>query len=837
MPLLSIQNRLSQSERSKALFDYIFLMVQTAILFYVFTKFNLERESQLNKLLPIVWIGLGIHFWLPKNYKTPFFVLLSFGSILYLTGLLNAAILISIGLFLISLCHLPIKYNYRLFLIISAVIGLVLICINAVYLFPVSGLTTLIGTMFLMRLFIYVYELKHNNNYDNIWQRIAYFFLIPNMCFPLFPLVDFKTFIKTTYNTKTSEIHAIAIRKIFRGIVHLITYRVIYFFILPEPTEIHDLYSVIEFAVFSYMLILRLSGIFHLSLGILGLFGYNLPEIFNNYFFASSFNDLWRRVNLYWREALMKVVYYPIYFKLKKLNKRSAVAISVLVVFVFNWALHGYQWLWIRGSFYLAPNDILFWTVFGLAVMINSVYLQKEHQAKKINPDTYEPFMEVLLKIIKPFLMFSFMVFIWMMWSSTSITEWLYLITFFSGSISEWLNVLLAIAALFCLVLYLYYSYKSGVLGKILSFYKKYITSITAIFVGLLFILSFPKTTSFITVENYSAVQLLQETEINLRDKKIMERGYYQELLTDANSALNVFQSRLQGPKNWNKNKAYIKTNNILQKEFKKNTETIFKLKQLTTNKHGMRDMDYALNKPDDTYRFAMLGGSYEMGAGVADNQNYESVTEGLLNAHYQRNIEVLNFAVGGYHLIENVYNTKMNVLRFKPDALIYAAHSNEFYRMNSRLIDLFTSKVSIDDPFIKKIKSKSGIKAKMCRLEKNNRLKPYLRSIIEWGYNTIAADCRENGIKPIWVYVPALGDGDYDPDFNEVSQIAKEAGFEIIVLKDVYNGHNYKNLVVAPWDYHPNSKGHNLIGNKLFEALVSHEKELKLVTWKRKKK
>lgn len=837
MPILSIQNRLFQSERAKVLFDYLFVMVQTAILFYVFIAFNLERESQLNKVLPIIWLGLGIHYWLPKQYKMPFFVLLSFASIFFLAGLINASVLIAIGLFLILLCHLPIKYNYRLLLISATVLGLIMVCIDKVYVYPVSGITTLIGTMFLMRLFIYVYELKYNNSFDNIWQRVAYFFLLPNVCFPLFPLVDFKAFVKTYYNTKTSELHALAVRRIFRGIIHLITYRIIYFFILPEPTEIHDLYSIIEFAVFSYMLILRLSGIFHLSLGILGLFGFNLPEIFNNYFFASSFNDLWRRVNLYWREALMKVVYYPMYFKFKKLNKRTSVAISVLIVFVFNWALHGYQWLWIRGSFYLAPNDILFWSVFGIAVMINSVYLQKEHQAKKINPNTSEPFKVVFLKLLKPFLMFSFMVFIWMMWSSTSIAEWLYLLSFFSGTTSEWLNVLLGFTALFCLANYLYYSYKSGLLGRIIGFYKKHITPITALLTGLLLLVSFPSITSFIRIQDQPVVMLLQESEVNLRDKKIMERGYYQELLTDANNPLNTLNARMKGPKNWNKNKAYIKTNNILQKEFKANTEVIFKLKHLSTNQHGMRDKDYMLQKPEDTYRIALLGGSYEMGAGVGDNENYESVAEDLLNNRYDRKFEILNFAVGGYHLIENVYNTKFNVLRFKPDALIYTAHSNEFYRMKSRLIDLFTSKVEIEDPFLRKIKSKSGIKSRMCRLEKDNRLKPYIKSIIEWGYNTIANDCKTNGIKPIWVYVPALGDGDYDPDFDVVSSIAKEAGFEIIILKDLFKDHNFKNLIVAPWDYHPNSNGHRIIGNKLFKEIVARQKELKLVAWKKKKK
>ena len=40
---------------------------------------------------------------------------------------------------------------------------------------------------------------------------------------------------------------------------------------------------------------------------------------------ASSFTDFWRRINIYWKDFMLKVFYYPAVFRLKKLGATNAI--------------------------------------------------------------------------------------------------------------------------------------------------------------------------------------------------------------------------------------------------------------------------------------------------------------------------------------------------------------------------------------------------------------------------------------------------------------------------------------------------------------------------------
>jgi len=58
----------------------------------------------------------------------------------------------------------------------------------------------ILGSMFMFRLMIYLYDLKHRTAPFSLAHAVSYFFLLPNVCFPLFPVVDYKTFCSTYYN-------------------------------------------------------------------------------------------------------------------------------------------------------------------------------------------------------------------------------------------------------------------------------------------------------------------------------------------------------------------------------------------------------------------------------------------------------------------------------------------------------------------------------------------------------------------------------------------------------------------------------------------------------------
>ena len=82
----------------------------------------------------------------------------------------------------------------------------------------------------------------------------------------------------------------------------------------PTRLQFEIFAGVGQYVLSSFLLYLRVSGLFHLMVGMLRLFGFNLPETHHRYFLAASFTDFWRRINIYWKDFMMKVFYYPMFF-------------------------------------------------------------------------------------------------------------------------------------------------------------------------------------------------------------------------------------------------------------------------------------------------------------------------------------------------------------------------------------------------------------------------------------------------------------------------------------------------------------------------------------------
>lgn len=760
-----------------------------------------------------------VHYWLPKQLKLPFFTSLTFVAICLIVGISAGLTLIGIGLALIALCNLPINYYLRLFLVFLAVAVLFLFRARILIIHEISVILAFIGSMFMLRLLIYLKHLQHAKKNPDFWDSIAYFFMLPNISFPLFPTIDFDNFKNTYYHKSEITVYNNAIKKIFRGIVHLIVYRYIYYNVIPTLNDIDGLYMILLFLISSYSLILRLSGMYHLALGILGLFGFDLPEIFDNYFFANNFNDLWRRVNKYWREFMMKIFYYPIYFRVRKVNKKHTIAISIIIVFFINWIMHAFQWVWIRGPYPIKLNDLLFWMTFGFILVLNSKYQEKYNKQKSLDKAKTWDFKKSFLLILRTIGVFLTMCMLWMLWSSASITEWIYLLTFFlKGTITQWLIVLAGFVSFILIIIPINYSFKKGALGKLVKVYNQSIEKFNLIFIALLLAISFPSINNSLNLE---AINSLHISRLNSNDRESMERGYYQTLLNSDHISIELWQAELDKPRDWEiKNNAIDDITKPFRYKLIPNSKVQFKGATLTTNQWGMRDKEYALKKPENTYRIALLGGSVEMGSGVEDGDTYESYVEDSLNNTYNKNIEILNFSASGYHVPHNVINTREKVFKFEPDAVIYTAHTEEFYRINRKLTKLIMAGEDLEIDFLKEIEIKSGAKKGMCRLEISNRLKPYMGSIVKWGYEIIANECRKNGATPIWFYFPALGTNRIEDHEIEIELLARNAGFKIISGKNVFDGYKQENLKIAKWDLHPNKKGHQIIGNKLLQKI-----------------
>lgn len=98
-------------------------------------------------------------------------------------------------------------------------------------------------------------------------------------------------------------------------------------------------------------------------------------------------------------------------------------------------------------------------------------------------------------------------------------------------------------------------------------------------------------------------------------------------------------------------------------------------------NSDGMRDREFAIPKPKDTFRIACIGDSITYGFEIARKDSYPKQLERLLNtycADSNQPFEVLNFGVPGYNLKQIVENVKVKVLKYQPDLIIYGYCLND---------------------------------------------------------------------------------------------------------------------------------------------------------------
>jgi hypothetical protein len=278
--------------------------------------------------------------------------------------------------------------------------------------------------MFMFRLIVYFYDLRHEKVPTTLAQSVSYFFMLPNACFPLFPVIDFKTYRRSHYSSDAHLTYQKG-RRLDRS-RHRASPSVPLHLLPRDPGAFGSQRSgaAVSVSGCEFLLYLRVSGLFHLVVGMLHLFGFELPETHKRYLLAASFTDFWRRINIYWKDFMQKIFYFPAVFALKRLGTNNAIIIATLYVFMLTWLLHSYQWFWLRGSWLLAWHDMLFWAVLGVLVVVNSLYEIKYGRKRSLGKVAWS-WQSNALTVAKTYGTFWFICILWSFWTSESITDWL----------------------------------------------------------------------------------------------------------------------------------------------------------------------------------------------------------------------------------------------------------------------------------------------------------------------------------------------------------------------------------------------------------------------------
>jgi lysophospholipase L1-like esterase len=239
-----------------------------------------------------------------------------------------------------------------------------------------------------------------------------------------------------------------------------------------------------------------------------------------------------------------------------------------------------------------------------------------------------------------------------------------------------------------------------------------------------------------------------------------------------------------------------------------------------------MRDKDYELKPPPGTCRIALMGGSPEVGSGIAYEDVWQTVLEDRLNRENDRKkvaqYEILNFSVGGYTPLQRLRALETKAFSFDPDIVFYAAHPVDQGRSLYHLAKMLTRGTEIPYDYLKQVVHGAGIEGETNITTAYRALRPYGNDVMSWTYRRIVELCRERSIVPVYLLLPEPA-GLGAKEIPNHLRMAKEAGFLIVDLSDLFENKDKASMWVSEEDRHPNVAAHKLIADRLYKELKSN--------------
>lgn len=811
----------------------LLITFQFGLLVLVVRAFGIESKKFLY-LIVYAFAGFLLNQLVPQARRLAFFALLSLGSFV-LVFRESAAWIIGPGLALIALAHAPVPFLARVGLLVAAGGGLAWLRVHPDSSPMPNALWPIFGSLFMFRLMMYVYDLKHRRAPFSAAHAISYFFMLPNACFPMFPLVDYKTFCDAHYKAPELETYQRGLHWCFQGVLHILLYRLIYQNAVVDPATIATAGDAARHIASAYLVYLRFTGSFHLIIGLLYLFGFNLPRVFHFWVLASGFTDLWRRVNIYWKNFIQKLVFYPLHFGLKgRVPQGAVLAIATALTFVLTWWLHSYQWFWIRGDFPILLKDVVFWSIIGIGVFVNLV-LEERYGRRRSLRKAKETARDALRRAAKTVLMFTFMCFAWTLWTAESFAE-VAQITAALANLS-WTAALAIVAALTAV------GAAAILLGtrpadppiraeqpgglQPLALLRAAAPTL-AIAAGMLLVAQYPLIFSF-SPKLVSIVDNMRSGDrLSARDSKAMERGYYEDLtnVTRFNDELAEILSEM--PPGWNKNAAVQPhPAEFPPFSFRPNASVDYKGARLNINQWGMHDREYTMEKPPGTFRIAVLGSSHTVGIGVDRAHTYENLVEDRLNAQYGAargvKFEILNFAVSGYGPTCGLITFEQKILDFAPDAVLVGGMDDITWIVNE-LVNASTKSLPIPYQELADAVARADVPPGTPMVLAEQRLSPHARTMLEFVYGRFVELSRAHHVIPLATVLPRpedLTDRILALD-AEQAEMMERAGFELVDTHHAYEAlADPSSLWIRKYDRHPNEQGHRLLADALYASLV----------------
>lgn len=846
MPPRACDERVAAAGRSAAeAAGVLVVFLQVGLVALVMIAGGLETAA-LRRVVACASGAFVVHHFLPHRLRLPFFALMSMAGIALVMGgvpgkalpdltlaLPRAAAIFAVGAGLIAVCHLPIGFWKRAALLLAAGTGLAMFRAGYVESGALSIVWPVLAGMFMFRVIFYLYEVSAAPAGGSISRSLSYFFLLPNSCALLFPVIDFRTFVKKHYDEPALAIYQRGAKWMTRGIVQLLLYHFVNLTLAVTATDVASGTDLIRYVITNTFHYVKISGVFHLLIGLLLLFGFNLPRTNRRYFLAASFTDYWRRVNIYWRDFMMRVFYYPAFFRLKNLGQTRALTIATLWTFFVTWALHQYQAWWVTGAAAVTWTDSLFWTLLAMLVLGSSLWELKRGRKRRLASGRFSVRDAAGLSL-RTAATFATISVLWSLWSAPSIRHWLHIWSLADRHTLAWGAATLAVIMVATIVFEVLPALRQPAVESPSVEYARTaefrrsalrgVVSLVALYAGVLGLqrLSPDDEVAAPVADARSVLSILRR-----QNPPGEARGYY-EKLTDVDPGNRQFWETVQlraFPFHYEGANPTRPIDAFPLQEPLPNVHLRAYDTDYRTNRWGMRNRDCELQPPPGTLRLAVLGSSHAMGWGVPLDATFASVLETRLNREHSQDgrFEILNFAAPGYGPLGQIAVVRDRVHPFRPQVVIHVAHLNDYDWVNRDAVKSLRARVASPDPSVDGVLRSARVTAQTNPLMATNRLRRHEPAMLLSAYREIVQACRAIDALPICVLMPLpRGEPTERALRDDLLNTAAEAGFETIDLSNVFAGIRSEALEIDEPGRHSNATAHAIVANALLQQLTS---------------
>ncbi|MBL8849938.1 MAG: hypothetical protein JNG89_09645, partial [Planctomycetaceae bacterium] len=490
------------------------------------------------------------------------------------------------------------------------------------------------------------------------------------------------------------------------------------------------------------------------------------------------------------------------------------------VVFVATWLLHSWQTFWLLGRFPLTANDAALWLGAGTCVAVNSLWEMRSSRRRKAASR-----LDPLVKACQTVLMFGLVSLFWALWTRPGFVEVLGgVLRRLTASQAAWVLGWAIAAALGVLAwngLHAWWAQRRG--GQpLLSLRDEAQLQLVAL--GLLVAVSLPAFGRLLPPQLKTAIAEFRTDAVAAQAAADRLRGYYEDLNTAAIQAGPLVQSLSadsEAQRELAQGFALVsrKADAYQQTELTPGIVVELEGARFSVNQFGMRDREsVSLYKPAGTVRIALLGSSVVMGYGVGDDEVFGRLLESRLNAAGAGSTpryEVLNFGVGNQWAISRLVRLQRKVLGFEPDVLVYVAHQDELENIDSHASALIEDGLQLPSLELEDVVQSAGVTPDLQGGAVQGRLHPRRSQLLGAAYRSIVNECRQRGVRPVYVYLPIPGSSGDDPGAEFLS-LARDAGFEVADLTEWFGETSAGQLFSAEDTQHPNAFGHRLIAAAL---------------------